>query len=117
MGRPCRKSALIRYIKQCLTGADRALRATAGLNLSRFLGVRVMLKIAARSRVGQGMLVRAALGVGLAAIVLCATSAARAGDDDEDGTSALGKILQGIGLQNPNAHYDGIDYNERSPLV
>jgi hypothetical protein len=76
-----------------------------------------MLKIAARSRVGQGMLVRAALGIGLAAVVLCSTSAARAGDDDEDGTSALGKILQGIGLQNPNAHYDGIDYNERSPLV
>jgi hypothetical protein len=76
-----------------------------------------MLKIAARSRVGQGMLVRAALGVGLAAIVLCATSAARAGDDDEDSPSVLGKILQGIGLKDPNGHYDGIDYNERSPLV
>ncbi len=59
---------------------------------------------------------RVALGIGLAATVLTATSAARAGDD-EDGPSVLGKILQGIGLKDANATYDGIDYNERSPLV
>jgi hypothetical protein len=76
-----------------------------------------MLQISVRSRVGQGMLVRAALGIGLAAIVLCATTAARAGDDDDEGPSVLGRILQGIGLKDPHATYDGIDYNERSPLV
>jgi hypothetical protein len=70
-----------------------------------------------RSRFGRKMLVRTALGIGLAAMVLSATTAARAGDDDEEGTSVLGKILQGIGLKDPNAKYDGIDYNERSPLV
>jgi hypothetical protein len=63
------------------------------------------------------MLVRAALGIGLAAMVLSATTAARAGDDDEEGPSVLGKILQGFGLKDPHATYDGIDYNERSPLV
>jgi hypothetical protein len=80
-----------------------------------------MLQIDVRSRVGQVALVRAVLGVGLAAIVLCAslfcaTTIARAGDDD-DGPSVLGQILQGIGLKDPHATYDGIDYNERSPLV
>jgi len=61
-------------------------------------------------------LLRAALGAGLAAAVVCANTAARAGDDD-DGPSVLGSILQGIGLKDPRATYDGIDYNERSPLV
>jgi hypothetical protein len=76
-----------------------------------------MLQISVRSRVGQGMFVRAALGIGLAAMVLCATTAARAGDDDDEGPSVMGRILQGFGLKDPHATYDGIDYNERSPLV
>jgi hypothetical protein len=62
------------------------------------------------------VLLRAALGAGFAIAVVCASSAARAGDDD-DGSSMLGTILQGFGLKNPNATYAGIDYNERSPLV
>jgi hypothetical protein len=63
------------------------------------------------------MLVRAALGIGLVAIVVCANGAARAGDDDEDGPSVIGRIMQTIGLQDPRAVHEGIDYNERSPLV
>jgi len=62
------------------------------------------------------VLSRAALGAGLAAAIVCANTAARAGDDD-DGPSMLGQILQGFGLKDPNASYAGIDYNERSPLV
>jgi hypothetical protein len=81
-----------------------------------------MLQIGVRSRVGYRMLARATLGIGLAAVLLCATllcatTAARAGDDDDDGPSVLGRILQGFGLKDPHATYDGIDYNERSPLV
>jgi hypothetical protein len=76
-----------------------------------------MLQISVRSRIGQRMLVRAALGAGLAAMIACATTAARAGDDDDDGPSVLGRVLQGFGLKDPHATYDGIDYNERSPLV
>jgi hypothetical protein len=64
-----------------------------------------------------GMLVRTALGIGLAAAVVCANTAVRAGDDDEDSPTVMSKILQGFGLRDPHATYDGIDYNERSPLV
>jgi hypothetical protein len=53
-------------------------------------------------------LMRAALGAGLAAAVLCANTAARAGDDD-DGPTMLGTILQGFGLKDPHATYAGID--------
>jgi len=62
------------------------------------------------------MLVPAALGVGLAGLVLCTNSAARAGDGD-DGSSVMGKIMETFGLRDPNSSYAGIDYNERSPLV
>ena len=64
------------------------------------------------------MLVPAALGVGLAGLVLCTNSAARAGDGDgDDGSSVMGKIMETFGLRDPNSSYAGIDYNERSPLV
>jgi hypothetical protein len=63
-----------------------------------------------------GMLVHAALGLGLAGLVLCTNSAARAGDGD-DGSSVMGKIMETFGLRDPNSSYAGIDYNERSPLV
>jgi len=62
------------------------------------------------------MLVPAALGVGLAGLVLFTNSAARAGDGD-DGSSVMGKIMETFGLRDPNSSYAGIDYNERSPLV
>jgi hypothetical protein len=63
-----------------------------------------------------GMLVHAALGLGLAGLVLGTNSAARAGDDD-DGPSIMGKVMETFGLRDPNSSYAGIDYNERSPLV
>jgi len=63
-----------------------------------------------------GMLVHAALGIGLAGLVLGTTSAARAGDDDNS-PSVMGKIMETLGLRDPNGSYAGIDYNERSPLV
>jgi hypothetical protein len=63
-----------------------------------------------------GMLVPAALGVGLAGLVLFTNSAARAGDGG-DGSSVMGKIMETFGLRDPNGSYAGIDYNERSPLV
>jgi len=62
------------------------------------------------------MLVHAALGVGLAGLVLCTNSAARAGDDD-DSPSVMGKVMETLGLRDPKGNYAGIDYNERSPLV
>ena len=62
------------------------------------------------------MLVHAALGFGLAGLVLCTNSAARAGDDD-DSPSVMGKVMETLGLRDPKGNYAGIDYNERSPLV
>jgi hypothetical protein len=63
-----------------------------------------------------GMLVHAALGLGVAGLALCTTSTARAGDDD-DSPSVMGKVMETLGLRDPNGNYAGIDYNERSPLV
>jgi hypothetical protein len=68
-------------------------------------------------KVGRTMLVHAALGVGLAGLFLCTNSAARAGDDDDNSPSVMGKIMETFGLRDPNGTYSGIDYNERSPLV
>ena len=82
----------------------------------RCLGVRDMPQIGVRSHLGHGMLMRVALSAGVAAILLCANGAARAGDDD-DGPSVMSRILTGIGLVDPHAVHEGIDYNERSPLV
>ena len=81
----------------------------------RCLGVRVMPQIKVCDR-KVSVLLRATFGAGLAAAIVCANTAARAGDDD-DGPTMLGTILQGIGLQGPHGAYAGIDYNERSPLV
>jgi hypothetical protein len=64
-----------------------------------------------------GMLVHAALGLGLVGAVLGTPSAARAGDDDDNSPSVMGKIMETLGLRDPNGSYAGIDYNERSPLV
>ena len=49
------------------------------------------------------MLVHAALGVGLAGLVLGTNSAARAGDgDDDEGPSVMGKVMETFGLRDPN---------------
>jgi hypothetical protein len=117
MERQCRKSALIRYIKLVSNGI-RAVQGTAvrGEPFTVF-GVRVMPQIRIRNRkVGRAMLVHAALGIGLAGLVLGANSAARAGDDD-DSSSVMGKVMETFGLRDPKGSYAGIDYNERSPLV
>src|ERR1700733_1532014 len=68
-------------------------------------------------KVGRTMLVRAALGIGVAGLLLCANTDARAGDDDDNSPSVMGKIMETFGLRAPKGSYAGIDYNERSPLV
>jgi hypothetical protein len=59
---------------------------------------------------------RAALGATLAAGLTMANTAARAGDGD-DGPSVIGQIMHTLGFRSVNDEYEGIDYNERSPLV
>ncbi len=66
-------------------------------------------------KVGQSALMRAARGAALAALVVCAsTAAARAGDDSD---SLYNKFMRVLGLKNPLTMEYGIDYGERSPLV
>jgi hypothetical protein len=61
---------------------------------------------------------RAALsGAAALALISAATGAARAGDDDGDSSSVIGKVMEVIGLRPSNAGYTGINYDERSPLV
>jgi hypothetical protein len=67
-------------------------------------------------KVGHNPLMRAALGAALAAAVVCANTAARAGDDD-DGPSVIGRLMNSLGFKNSESGYDGIQYSERSPLV
>jgi hypothetical protein len=76
-----------------------------------------MPQVQLHSRNGRVVLARAALCVGLAAAAVCANTAVRAGDDDDGGPSVFGTIMKSMGFKDPNATYDGIDYNERSPLV
>jgi hypothetical protein len=67
---------------------------------------------------GRRVLPRLVLGAGLAAVLLCAnTAAVRAGGDDPDNESAYSKIMRALGLKDPRTLDYGIDYNERSPLV
>jgi hypothetical protein len=69
-------------------------------------------------KVDRSALVRGALGVALAAAVVCTVSAtARAGDDDQDGASVIGRLMQSLGMKNPGGAYSGVNYSERSPLV
>jgi hypothetical protein len=69
-------------------------------------------------KVGRSLLVRATLGAAVAAAVLCANSAVRAGDDDEDGASVVNRLMQSLGIKSaPDHSWDGINYSERSPLV
>ncbi|MGD0025799.1 MAG: hypothetical protein ABSC37_14455 [Xanthobacteraceae bacterium] len=53
----------------------------------------------------------------MAALVVCAnTAAARAGDDD-DSESFTSKFMRVLGLKNPGTTESSIEYGERSPLV
>jgi hypothetical protein len=63
----------------------------------------------------RSLLARTALGVALAAAMVCATTAARA--QDSDGPSVINSIMHSFGFKSANDTYGGIDYNERSPLV
>jgi hypothetical protein len=66
-------------------------------------------------KVGQTVLMRALMGAALGAFVIGSqTTAARA---DDDGPSVIGSIMNALGFKGADSHYDGIDYNERSPLV
>jgi hypothetical protein len=70
--------------------------------------------------VDRNALMQAMIGAALAAVLVCASAAAaRAGEDDEDGASVMNNIMHTLGLQQGgDSHtYDGIDYDERSPLV
>jgi hypothetical protein len=59
-----------------------------------------------------------ALGAALAALAVCTSySAARAGDDTAAETSFTDKVLQTLGLKDPNSTQYEINYSERSPLV
>ena len=97
-------------------GVGAVLRTAVRSKALRLFGVRVMPQIRIRNR-KVGLLVHAALGIGLAGLVLGSTSAARAGDDDDNSPTVMGKIMETLGLRDPNGNYAGIDYNERSPLV
>jgi hypothetical protein len=66
-------------------------------------------------KLGRSVLPRTALGVALAAAMACANTVARA--QDSDSPSMIGSIMRSFGLKAPGDVYDGIDYNERSPLV
>ncbi len=129
MGRGCRKSALIEYIKAVVgwlsqaEGLERAASAPRGEGMQDHIGDR---KISRTVQVRAPSLratnlpatyLRAALCAALAAVVVCAnTPAARAGDDD-DGDSIGSKIMRTLGLKSPTDTEYGIQYTERPPLV
>jgi hypothetical protein len=63
-------------------------------------------------------LLRAALGVALAVVVVgLDTSMARAGDDDTANDSPWSKVMQRLGLSKPPGSESEINYTERAPLV
>jgi hypothetical protein len=69
-------------------------------------------------KVGSRAWLRAALGGAAAlALISATTAAARAGDDDVESPSVIGKVMEAIGLRSANSGYTGINYDERSPLV
>lgn len=61
----------------------------------------------------RSLFARSALGVALAAAMVCAATAARA----QEGPSVISSIMHTFGFKSANDTYGGIDYNERSPLV
>jgi hypothetical protein len=56
-------------------------------------------------------------GATAVALISASTVAARAGDDDVESPSVIGKVMEAFGLRSANSGYDGINYDERSPLV
>lgn len=68
-------------------------------------------------KVGTRAWLRAALGGVAALALISATNAARAGEDDQEGASVIGKVMEAFGLRSANSGYTGINYDERSPLV
>src|SRR5277367_4115560 len=67
------------------------------------------------SKVDRSLSARTALGVALAATMVCLTTVARA--QDGGGPSVINSIMNALGFKSANDTYAGIDYNERSPLV
>src|SRR5277367_5971524 len=67
------------------------------------------------SKVDRSLSARTALGVALAATMVCLTTVARA--QDGGGPSVINSIMNALGFKSANDTYGGIDYNERSPLV
>jgi hypothetical protein len=63
----------------------------------------------------RNLVSHAAFAAALAVALLYGNTAARAGDDD--GPSVIGQIMHTLGFRSINDSYEGIDYNERSPLV
>lgn len=75
-------------------------------------------KAGLRARPLPAGLVRAALGLVLAALVLgFGPSIARAGDDDAAGDSPWSTVMRKLGLQQAPSAGSDINYTERSPLV
>jgi hypothetical protein len=69
-------------------------------------------------KTGRAVLTRAAQGAALAAIIMCAnTAAVRAGGDDPDSESLYTQFMRTLGLKDPRTMEYGINYSERSPLV
>jgi hypothetical protein len=66
-------------------------------------------------KVERSLLARYALGITLAATMVCGTTAARA--QDGEGPSVINSIMHTLGFKSASDTYGGIDYNERSPLV
>ncbi len=73
----------------------------------------------AGARPGRTAVARAALAGAFAALVVCAGMvSARAGDDSNSGDEPFTtKVMRTLGLRDPAALGEGIDYSARSPLV
>ena len=84
--------------------------ATVSVNASGVLGDEGM----PQDRLLSRRLGRAALFGAVAITTLYAAPEARA---DDDGPSVFGSIMHTLGFRRSGETYDGIDYNERSPLV
>jgi hypothetical protein len=84
--------------------------ATVSVNASGVLGDEGM----SQDRLLSRRLGRAALFGAVAIMTLYVAPEARA---DDDGPSVFGSIMHTLGFRRSGETYEGIDYNERSPLV
>ena len=85
--------------------------ATVWVNASGVLGVGEGMP---QDRLLSRRLGRAALFGAVAVAMIYTAPEARA---DDDGPSVFGSIMHSLGFRRSGETYDGIDYNERSPLV